>query len=328
MKREILSRRTLIGAGAGALVMPASARSQTPAPAKQLRILVGFSAGGSTDAAARIVASKLQERTGTTVIIDNKPGAGGTIATDAAAKSAPDGNTIVLAAMTSTVMAKLTFAKLPFDPQRDLVPISHLSTFQLALAVSPSVKAETVPAFIDWAKANRGRISVGVPGLGGHSHFFCVMLGKELGIDFQPVPYKGAGPMLTDLSGSQIDVGISALSDFLAAHNGGKIRMIASTGTARSPSAPALPTLAESGFPMLTGIGWIAFYAPAKTPRGLVDALSAEMATVLNLPEIREKIVLLGMEPRHSSPEELAAFDDAELKRWGPIVRETGFKVN
>jgi tripartite-type tricarboxylate transporter receptor subunit TctC len=328
MKHTILSRRHLVGAGAGLLAVPALRSSRAQPPARQLRILVGFSAGGSTDAAARIVAGRLQERTGTTVVIDNKPGAGGTIAADAGAKASPDGSTIVLAAMTSTVMAKLTFARLPFDPQRDLVPISHLSTFHLALAVSPAIRLETVPDFVGWAKEHRGRISIGVPGLGGHSHFFCAMLGKTLGIDVQPVPYKGAAPMLTDLSGNQISVGISALSDFLGAHNGGKVRIVASTGAERSLSAPSLPTFTEAGFPMLTGIGWIAFYAPAKTPRHVVEALSANMAAVLTMPDIREKIVQLGMEPRHSTPDELAAFDAAELERWQPIVEETGFKVN
>ncbi len=326
MRHGALSRRTLVGAGAAVLLTSATAWSQ--AESRQLRILVGFSAGGSTDAAARIVAGKLQERTGMTVIIDNKPGAGGTIAADAGAKAPPDGGTIVLAAMTSTVMAKLTYARLPFDPKQDLVPISHLATFQLALAVSPGTRLETIPAFIDWARANRGRISVGVPGLGGHSHFFCVMLGKALGIDVQPIPYKGAAPMLADLASGQIDVAISALSDFLGAHNGGKVRLIASTGTDRSFSAPALPTFAEAGFPALTGIGWIAFYAPARTPRRIADALSAELAAVLATPDVRDKIILLGMEPRHSTPDELADFDDAELERWRPIVQETGFKVN
>jgi tripartite-type tricarboxylate transporter receptor subunit TctC len=321
------SRRAIMraGAGIGLLASPLATRAQGLEAGKPLRILVGFAAGGSTDTAARIVAAKIQERTGASTIVDNKPGASGTIATEAGARATPDGSTIVLAAMTSTVMAKLTFPSLPYDPQLDLAPIGHLATFQLALAVSPSLPINSVADFGKWAKASPPPVNFGVPGLGGHSHFFGAMLGKSLDVPMQPVPYKGSAPMLPDLASGQLPIAVSALSDFVAAHQAGKVRIVGSTGSTRSPTTPTIPTFAESGFPTLTSVGWIAFYAPAKTPRPVVEALGKEIATILALPDVRDRLAALGMEANPSGPAELAAFDDAELKRWRPIVASTSF---
>lgn len=320
MKRHRLGRREFVWAGSGLLAAATPARGQRP-----LRILVGFSAGGSTDAAARIIAAKLQELSGAPTIVENKPGASGTIATEAAARAAPDGSVMVLAAMTSTVMAKLTLPTLGYDPQIDLAPIGHVATFQLALAVNNDVPARNVTEFVTWAKASKTPISFGVPGLGGHSHFFGVMLGKDIDVSLQPVPYKGAAPLVTDLAGGQIPVGVSAVSDFLAAHQGGKVRLIGTSGATRSPSTPEIPTFAESGHPGLTSVGWIALYAPGKTPRSIVETISAEIATILALPDVRDRLLALGMEPYRSTPDELAAFDDKELRRWRPIVQATTF---
>jgi len=330
---RLLTRRgaatsTVALLGSAALGLPtASVRAQGALPKGPVRILVGFSAGGSADVVGRVIAEKFRERTGLTTIIENKPGVSGVIATEAVAKAPPDGNTMVLAAMASTIMAKLTFTKLPYDPQKDLAPVSLVSTFQLVLAVTPSLPITTMAQFAAWAKANPDKANFGVPAVGGHSHFFGLMLGKTLGIDMQAVPYKGSAPMITDLSSGQLHVGVSALSDFLASHKAGKVRIIATSGKERSLSAPELPTFTESGFATLAGDGWLALYAPANTPPATVAALSAEMAAVLKLPEVRERIVLLGMDPRGSTPAGLAEFDEGELKRWQPIVAASGFKV-
>ncbi|MDP2378768.1 Bug family tripartite tricarboxylate transporter substrate binding protein [Reyranella sp.] len=296
-------------------------------PKGPVRILVGFSAGGSADVVGRLISEKFRERTRLTTIVENKPGVSGVIATEAVVKAAADGNTMVLAAMASTIMAKLTFTKLPYDPQKDLAPVTLVSTFQLVLAVTPSLPITDMNQFAVWAKANPDKANFGVPAVGGHSHFFGLMLGKTLGVDMQVVPYKGSAPMITDLSSGQLLVGVSALSDFLASHKAGKVRIIATSGQERSLSAPDLPTFTASGFPTLAGDGWLALYAPAHTPPATVAALSAEMAAVLKLPDVRERIVLLGMDPRGSTPAGLAEFDEGELKRWQPIVAASGFKV-
>jgi tripartite-type tricarboxylate transporter receptor subunit TctC len=331
MSRLLTRRRAATSSaallGAAALVTSSGLRAQSALPKGPVRILVGFSAGGSADVVGRLISEKFRERTGLTTIVENKPGVSGVIATEAVVKAAADGNTMVLAAMASTIMAKLTFTKLPYDPQKDLAPVTLVSTFQLVLAVTPSLPITDMNQFAVWTKANPDKASFGVPAVGGHSHFFGLMLGKTLGVDMQVVPYKGSAPMITDLSSGQLLVGVSALSDFLASHKAGKVRIIATSGQERSLSAPDLPTFTASGFPTLAGDGWLALYAPAHTPPATVAALSAEMAAVLKLPDVRERIVLLGMDPRGSTPAGLAEFDEGELKRWQPIVAASGFKV-
>lgn len=195
------------------------------------------------------------------------------------------------------------------------------------LAVTPSLPITTIGQFATWAKANSDEASFGVPAVGGHSHFFGLMLGKTLGVDMQVVPYKGSAPMITDLSSGQLHVGVSALSDFLASHKAGKVRIIATSGKERSLSAPELPTFTESGSPTLAGDGWHALYGPAGVPSATVAAISAEMSAILQQPGIRERIVQLGMEPRGSTPAGLAEFDAGELKRWQPIVAASSFRV-
>jgi tripartite-type tricarboxylate transporter receptor subunit TctC len=323
-----LCRRGVLASTAAVLGMQAiPVRAQNSFPRGPLRLLVGFSAGGSSDVVARLLADKIRERTGVTVIVDNKPGSGGVIATEAVTKMAPDGNTIALAGMVSTVMAKLTYAKLPYDPMTDLAPISLVCTFQLALAVTPSLPVDSMATFVAWAKANPALASYGIPGPGGHSHFFGLMLGKPISADMQAVPYKGAAPMIADLSAGQIKVGISALSDFHGAYKAGKVRLLATSGKERSLSAPELPTFTESGYADLVGDGWLGLYAPPQTPLPVISALSAEISAILALPDVRDPIITMGMEPRGSTPAGLAAFDAGEFKKWQPIVAASGFKV-
>lgn len=320
-----LGRRSAILAAAGAAV--AARAGHASLPRGPLRILVGFSAGGSADIVARLIADKLRDRTGLTTIVDNKAGSGGVIATEALTKMPPDGNAMVLAAMSATIMAKLTYTKLPYDPQVDLDPISLVTTFQLALAVTPALPVDSMASFASWAKANPTLASFGVPAPGGHSHFLGLMLGRALGVDMQVVPYRGSAPMIADLSPGQIKVAISALSDFHAAYKGGKVRLLATSGRARSLAAPELPTFVESGYRDLVGEGWLGLYAPARTPLATRTALATEIAIILAMPDVRERIVTMGMEPQSSSPAGLAEFDATELKRWQPIVAASGFKV-
>jgi tripartite-type tricarboxylate transporter receptor subunit TctC len=326
MKR--LGRREILASTAAVLGMPAAPiRAQDAFPRGPIRVLVGFPAGGTADVAARLLADKLRERTGATVIVENKPGAGGVIATEAVTKLPPDGNALVLAAMSSTVLAKLTYAKLPYDPMTDLAPISLVSTFPLVLAISPSLPVDNVAKFVAWAKANPALTSYGVPALGAHSHFFGLMLGKAIGVDMQVVPYKGSAPMIADLSAGQIKVGITGLFDFYGSYKAGKVRLLATSGKERSLSAPELPTFVESGYADLVGEGWMGLYAPPQTPLPIASALSAEIAAILALPDVRDRIVTAGMEPRATTPAGLAEFDSLEFKKWQPVVVASGFKV-
>src|SRR5882757_9042976 len=326
MKR--FCRREVLASTAAVLgISAAPIRAQNAFPRGPIRLFVGLSAGGSADFVARLLAEKLRERTGVTVIVDNKPGSGGVIATEAVTKMPPDGNAIVLAGMVATVMAKLTYAKLPYDPMTDLAPVSLVSTFQLALAITPSLPVDGMAKFVAWAKANPTLTSYGVPALGAHSNFFGLMLGKAIGVDMQVVPYKGSAPMIADLSAGQIKVGVTGLFDFYSSYKAGKVRLLATSGRERSLSAPELPTFVESGYPALVGEGWMGLYAPPQTPLPITSALSAEISAILALPDVRDRIIATGMEPRATTPAGLAEFDNLEFKKWQPVVVASGFKV-
>ncbi len=207
---RLLKRRAAIASsaallGTAALCLPSvGLRAQSALPKGPVRLLVGYSPGGPADSMARLIAQKFSDRTGLTTLVENKPGAGGVIATEMVSKALPDGNTLILANMASTIMAKLTYPKLPYDPQKDLAPVSLVSTFQHALSVIPSVPVADTVQFATWAKANPGKANFGVPAIGGLSHFFGLMLGKAIGVDMQPVPYKGTAPMLIDLNSGQL----------------------------------------------------------------------------------------------------------------------------
>jgi tripartite-type tricarboxylate transporter receptor subunit TctC len=330
-REEIMKRffrREVLASTAAVLGIPAAPiRAQSAFPRGPIRMFVGFSAGGTADIAARLLADKLRERTGVTIIIENRPGAGGVIATEQVIKMPADGKAIVLAAMSSTVLAMLTYAKLPYDPLTDLAPISLVSTFPLVLAISPSLPVDNVAKFVAWAKANPASTSYGVPALGAHSHFFGLMLGKAIGVDMQVVPYKGSAPMIADLSAGQIKVGVTGLFDFYSSYKAGKVRLLATSGRERSLSAPELPTFVESGYPDLVGEGWMGLYAPPQTPLPITSALSAEISAILALPDVRDRIITTGMEPRATTPAGLAEFDNLEFKKWQPVVVASGFKV-
>jgi tripartite-type tricarboxylate transporter receptor subunit TctC len=295
-------------------------------PKGPIRLVVGYSPGGPADSSARLIAQRFTDRTGITMLVENKPGAGGVIATEAVSKAPADGNMLILANMASTILAKLTYPRLPYDPQNDLAPISLLSTFQYALSVIPSVPATNISQFAAWAKANPPKANFGVPAVGGIAHFFGLMLGKAIGVDMQPVPYKGTAPMLIDHNSGQLYVSITGL-EVLPMHQAGKLRILATSGIERSQAAPEIPTFIESGFANLAGEGWFGLYAPAKTAPAVVAALSTEVETIMKQPDLRKALVVLGVDPRGSPPAGLAEFDENEFRRWQPVVAASGFKV-
>lgn len=304
--------------------MPAAVAAQ-PAIKGPVHLLVGFAPGGSTDAAARLVAERIGPALGQPVVIENRAGAGGRIAAEALKRATPDGSTVLLTPMVTAVLAPLVFKRLPYDPQNDFVPVAQLATFQIAFAVSPDHPARTVPEFVAWAKGGTAHANFGTPAAGSQPHFFGVMIGRATGVDMVHVPYKGATPLAADLAGSQIPAGISALSDLLGQHRAGRLRIIATSGAQRSLLLPEVPTFKEQGFPAIEGNGWLAFYAPAGTPKPVVDRWSTEVARAVQAPEVTGKLIHLGLEPTGTTPEELAAIIAAETARWAPIVKASGF---
>ena len=307
------------------VVVPRAALAQD-APKGPVKLMVGFAPGGSSDLAARIIAEKLKDALGVPVLVDNKAGAGGRIAAEALKNSPPDGTTLLLTPIVVPVLAPLLFTKLPYDPQKDFVPVAHVANYQLALSAGSNPPAKSLQELTAWLKANPAKASFGSPAPGSLPHFFGLMVGKSIGVELQHVAYKGGAPLHTDLIGGQIPVAIDALSDCIEQHRGGRLRILATSGAMRSPLLPDVPTFKELGYP-IEGDGWTAIYAPGGTPKPVIDRLNRALVDVLQLPEVRQKLGNLGFEVTGTSPEQLAAIMRADTAKWGSIIQASGFKA-
>jgi tripartite-type tricarboxylate transporter receptor subunit TctC len=293
-----------------------------------LRILVGFTAGGTTDQAARLLASELKDSLGRTIIVENKPGASGRIAALALKNAAPDASTIMLAPMVVTVLAPLVWSQLYYDPGRDFAPVAHVADYAMALAVNVDNPARNLSEFVAWAKAFPGQANYGVSAIGSIPHLFGVMVGQATGMQWVAVPYRGNAPLAADLLGGQIPAGIDALSNLIAFHRAGDIRIIATSGARRSTLLPEVPTFREQGFAKIEGTGWIAMYAPTGTPQAAIDEISAAINDALRAPQVREQLIHLGYEPTPTNADELKAIAAAETARWRPIIKAVGFSAD
>jgi len=325
----MLTRRTTLALAGASFAVPSIGRAQTgPAtglPDKTLKILVGFPAGGGTDVMARFLAEPLKQRTGQNVLIDNKSGASGTIAVETLKNSLPDGTTIAYVP-SATIVQKLTMASVPFDPMTDIAPITLAGTVQTAFCVSPTIGVSTLPEYIAWLKQNPTRHSFGTTALGSFTHFFGVMAGREFGIPLEPVPYRGAAPLVADLQGGHIAAGCGGITDFLEHHRAGKVKVIFTSGIKPTTSAPEIPTATQLGYPKLNILGWYVFFAPAKTPPALIDAWGKELKAVLMLPEVNKKLVELGLDVETSTPAEFSQRMATDLARWKTIIDQIGYK--
>lgn len=293
-----------------------------------IRILVGFTPGGTTDTAARLLAADVQDALGVPVLVENKPGAGGRIAAEALVHAAPDGSTLLLVPLFVPVLAPLVFKHLNYDPVTDFAPVTQVATYPIAFFVGADHPARTLPEFVAWAKANPAHADYGTVAAGSLPHFFGVMIGKASGIDMVHVPYKGIASLVTDLLSGQLGAGVDALSDVLAQHRAGKIRIIATSGTQRSKLLPTVATFREQGFADIEGDGWIGMYAPAKTPQGVLDRVSAALVASLRNRELREKLVTLGLEPTGTTAAAFADIVKRDTVRWKPIVEASGFTAD
>ena len=323
---KITRRSTLALAGAAAAAPAASVRAQqTGLPDKTLRILVGFPAGGGTDVMARFLAEPLKQRTSRNVVIDNKTGASGTIAITEMKNSAPDGTTIAYVP-SATIVQKLTMASVPFDPMTDLAPITLAGTVQTAFCVSPTIGVDTLPQYIEWLKKNKDRHSFGTTALGSFTHFFGVMTGREIGVPLEPVPYRGAAPLIADLQGGHIAAGCGGITDFLDHHRAGKVKILFTSGLKPATPSPEIPTGTTLGYPRLQILGWYIFFANAKTPPALIDAWGKELKAVLALPEVTKRLVGLGLDVETSTPAQATERMSTDLARWKAIIDEIGYK--
>lgn len=290
-----------------------------------IHILVGFAAGGTTDVAGRLIADRIRDTVGQPVVVENKVGAGGRIAAEALKTAPADRSTLLLVPIAVPVLAPLVFRQLGYDPAKDFAPVAHVANYQIAFAVSATHPARTVREFVAWAKADPKRPSFGTPASGSVPHFFGMLVGQSTGIEMVHVAYKGIAPLAIDIAGGQIPAGVSALSDLLELHRAGTIRILASSGARRSPLLPNVPTFREQGFPAIEGTGWIAFYAPARTPKAVIDTWSTVIARTVQEPDTRARLADLGLEPTGTTPEELAAIMAADTARWAPVIKASGF---
>jgi len=295
-------------------------------PNRPVRLLVPFAAGaGINDIMARLVGQHLGAGLGQPVVIENRPGAGGIAGTEAAAKAPPDGYTFLMTNV-SLVTSAYLYAKLPYDPQKDFVPVTLVATSPLLLVVHPSVAAKSVQEFIALAKANPGRLNFGSGGVGSTPHLSVELFKSAAGFDAVHVPYKGGAPALNDLIGGQLSFMIENMPGTMPFVKQGKLRALAITSAERSPLEPALPTMAQSGVPGYEVVGWQGIFAVAGTPRDIAARLQAEVAKVLRSAQMRERLAALGAEPVGSTPEEFASFMRMENARWGRIIREKGIR--
>jgi len=319
--------RELVAAALG-MALAHGAAAQATYPTRTITMVVGFAPGGGTDTVARIVAQKVGASVGHSVVVENKPGAGGNVATGDVARSAPDGYTILLGSVGSLAVAPHLIAKLPYDPLRDLAPITMAVEFANVLVVQPSVPAGTVAEFVKLAKDKPGTITYGSSGIGGAGHLAGELLKLMAGADIVHVPYKGGGPAMQGMLGGQVSA-IFATPVTAGPHiKAGKVRAIATTGATRAAYLPDVPTIAESGYPGYEATNWYAFLAPAGTPKPVLERLQRELVQALKAPDVRESLDKQGIEAKPGTPEELRKYMERELATWGRVVREAKIQVN
>lgn len=322
--RHSRRRSFLIASLAAALTVPfasgALAQSQN-----NMRVIYPFAAGSGGDTLTRIVAETLSAGASATAIVENRTGAAGRIGVKSVVSAEPDGMTLLLSPNPPVAIYPHSYPSLEYDPVRDLTPISLIATFDVALAVSSKTDIKTIQELIAWAKANPSQANYGSPGAGGLGHFFAVMVAASTGTDLKHVSYRGSGAVMADLLGGQIPMAVVPLGDALELHRGNRARVLATSGAERSPLLPDVPTFKEAGIDV-EGQGWYALYAPAKTPAETIRKLNRVIVDGLSAADMKKRILDLNMVPRTSSPDQLAAFRDADSARWAPAVKASGFK--
>jgi tripartite-type tricarboxylate transporter receptor subunit TctC len=321
-----MMRRTLRWVIALWLLVPAMAWSQAW-PQKPVKMVVPFAAGGATDVVARLLAQKLGEAWGQTVIVENRAGAGGNIGADAVAKSPPDGYTILMASGSIVTANPYMYKSLSFDPAKDLVPITNVATGPQVIAVSTQVPAKDLAEFIAYAKANPKKINFGSAGIGTQTHLAAENFAHSAGIDLTHVPYKGESAALTDLVGGQIQLATPNYGAAIGFIRDGKIRALAVTSRERYPQLPEVPAASEV-LPGFENAGWFGLLAPAGTPRDVIDRIQKDSARILMSEEFKARLAQMGMAPVGNSPAEFASAIRDESGRWAKIIKERGLVAN
>ena len=318
-----MKTRILLTAIAAATLAQGAAAAQWPE--RPIRMLVGFAPGGGTDATARAIAPKLGELLGQQIIVDNRPGATGNIATDITAKSNPDGYTILMGTIAALAINPALYDKLPFDPLKDLLPVTRAVDSTNVLVVHPSVPAKSVKELIALAKSKS--LNCGSSGVGGAGHLALELFNLQTGTKIVHVPYKGGGPAMVDLMGGQIQLIFATAASAVGAIKSGKINALAVTTLKRSPLVPDLPTIAETGLKGFEANNWYGIVVPAKTPRAIINRLNKDVSAALLTPQIKEILFKQGLDVAPESPEAFGAYIKSEHSKWAKVVKAAGLKA-
>jgi tripartite-type tricarboxylate transporter receptor subunit TctC len=310
-----------------ALILASSHVFAQTYPARPVRVMVGFAPGGPNDIIARAYSAQLAGAMGQPFVVENRTGAAGNLA--AVARAAPDGHTLMLGSTGTNAVNPSLYSGLPFDPVRDLAPVSVVATSPSALAVHPKVAAQSVRELIALAKAQPGKLTYASAGSGSSQHLSAELFKQATGVDIVHVPYKGAAPGITDLLAGQVDLSFAPVANVVPYARAGKLRLLAVTGASRSEFAPGVPTVAESGVPGFDVTTWYAVFATGGTPAPIVERLNVELGKISRNPKLREQLAGLGIDASASaSPAEARAYRDAEVERWGKLVRALGVKAD
>lgn len=314
-------------AALGLATLPGTATAQAAAwPSKPIKLVVPYAPGGATDILARLVATHLQTALGQNVVVENKPGASGVLGNDAVAKAAPDGHTVLLGI--TAIIQSATLLKLPYDPYKDLVPVSMLASSTSLLAVPKNLPVKNVAEFVALIKSQPGKHSYGTYGAGSSSHIQGEALKAQAGLDLVHVPYKGAAPMVNDLLGGQISAAFVDAGTARAHVQSGAFKVLAVTGTERLKMAPEAPVLSEVGYQHFDPKGWFGFFVPAGTPAPVVAKLSAEIARITRLPEVSKRIDDLGQVPVGSTPEAFAEVIRKDGPLYAKLIKDLNIKLD
>lgn len=320
-----LNRLLAVSLAAVAAALPLAGGAAEDWPSEPIRLVVPTTAGGGADIMSRLIAEHMSKRLGQQVVVDNRPGAGNVVGSDIVAKAEPDGHTILMT-YTDHVFNPSLHASLPFDPLEDFVGVTRVATIPLLVSVNPDLPVNNVEELIEYARANPGELNFGSAGFGTSLHLAGELFKNLADIEMVHIPYKGSSPAFIDLISGQVQVMFPTALSVRPHVESGDIRAIASTGKVRTPAAPDLPTVAESGLPDYEASIWYAVLAPAGTPKEIVNRLNAEFHAVLDMPEVRNTLAERGSEVETSTPEELDKFIRDELEKWTRVIKEADLK--
>jgi len=314
-------------AGLLIVLLAGPALAQAWPTARPITLVVAYAPGGGADAVARLITVELGKKLGQSIVIDNRPGAGGNIGTASVARAAPDGYTLLLTPPGPIINSKLLYKSLPYDPERDLAPVMKLVESPFAVLVRPDFPAKNLTELIAYARAHPGKLNVGTVGVGSTGHLLNLMVEHHTKTQFNIVPYKGSGQVVTDLLAGRLDMTIDYPSTYFGHIAQNKVRPIGTLGTTRSELLPGVQTFAEAGTPEIEATGWFGLVAPRGTPDAVVQRLQQEIAEILRTPEVRDKLLPLGYTPAATTPEQLRQLAASEMARIGAIVRSANLSL-